>query len=57
MNDMIPDELEITKQQLTLFKLQDNLLEKIEMRLHAMKHIAQYATKHEFILVERTRQS
>ncbi|REB08867.1 hypothetical protein DVB69_07035 [Sporosarcina sp. BI001-red] len=57
MIDRIPDELEITKQQLALCKQQDCLLEKIEMKLHAMKKIAQYAAEHELTLEERTRQN
>ncbi len=57
MIDRIPDEVEITKQQLALCKLQDRLLEKIEMKLHAMKKIAQYAAEHERTLEERTRQN
>lgn len=57
MNDMILDALEIAKQQLTLCRLQNRLLEKIEMRFHAMKKIAQYALGHELSLVERIRQN
>ncbi|WOV85023.1 hypothetical protein PGH26_03585 [Sporosarcina jeotgali] len=57
MNDGIPDELEIAKQQMVLCKLQDRLLEKIEIRLHAMKKIARYASEHELTLVERTQQN
>lgn len=54
MNDVAQDELEIIKQQMAMCKLQDRLLEKIEMRLHEMKKIAQYAAEHEIIQVERT---
>ena len=57
MNDRIPDDLEIAKQELALCKQQDRLLEKIEIRLHAMKKIAQYASEHELTRVERTQQN
>ncbi len=57
MNDRIPGELEIAKKQLALCKQQDRLLEKIEMKLHVMKKIAQYAAEHELTLEEKTRQN
>lgn len=57
MNFMATDELEIVKQQLAKCKMQDRLLEKIEMRLHAMKKIAQYVAKHDLTLEERARQN
>lgn len=38
------EEIELLKQQLELVKRQDRILEDIEIKLHEMKRIAQYAS-------------
>jgi len=40
------EEIELLKQQLELVKRQDRILEDIEIKLHEMKMIAQYASNH-----------
>ncbi|MCR8926814.1 hypothetical protein NLI92_002164 [Priestia megaterium] len=40
------------KQQLEWCKEQDRILEEIEMKLHEMKKVAEYAFNHELTLVE-----
>jgi predicted nucleic acid-binding Zn-ribbon protein len=40
------------EQQLEWCKKQDRILEEVEMKLHEMKKIAQYALNHEFTAIE-----
>ena len=47
MNKDEQEHKQFLEQQLEWFKEQDRILEEIEMKLHEMKKIAQYALDHE----------